>query len=256
MADFALTTFSSKGKLLQIEYALNAVGKGDTAIGIYNFNFLKKGIKAKNGVVIVVEKKLTSILVDEASVKKISVISDNIGATYAGLGPDFRILSQAARKIVQKYHMQYEEQMYVSTLSRETAALIQESTQSGGVRPFGVSILVAGYDEEGPHLIQLDPSGAYYAWKATAIGKQTKNAKAFLEKRYNQDMEIEDAINTALLTLKEGFEGQMTSTNIEVGVIRENRVFEILAPSVVKDYLDELDIRPRVQNTVIWYFLK
>ena len=65
-----------------------------------NFNFLKKGIKAKNGVVIVVEKKLTSILVDEASVKKISVISDNIGATYAGLGPDFRILSQAARKIV------------------------------------------------------------------------------------------------------------------------------------------------------------
>lgn len=72
-------------------------------------------------------------------------------------------------------------------------------------------MLVAGYDNEGPHLYQLDPSGAYYGWKATAIGKQAKNAKAFLEKRYNQDMEIEDAINTALLTLKEGFEGKIQS---------------------------------------------
>lgn len=89
MSDFALTTFSSKGKLLQIEYALNAVSKGDTAIGI----------KAKNGVVLVVEKKLSSILVDEASVKKITHLADNIGATYAGIGPDFRILSQHARKI-------------------------------------------------------------------------------------------------------------------------------------------------------------
>lgn len=84
---------------------------------------------------------------------------------------------------------------------------IQRATQSGGIRPYGVSALVAGYDEEGPHLLQLDPSGAYYSWKATAVGKQAKNAKAFLEKRYNVDMEIEDAINTALLTLKEGFEG-------------------------------------------------
>lgn len=68
----------------------------------------------------------------------------------------------------------------------------------------------------------MDPSGAYYEWKATAIGKNQKNAKVFLEKRYNKDMELDDVVHTALLTLKEGFEGQMTSHNIEVGVITED----------------------------------
>lgn len=93
MGDYGLTTFSSKGKLLQIEYALNAVSKGETAIGI----------KAKNGVVLVVEKKLSTILMDEESYHKITLLSDNIGATYAGLGPDSRVLSEVARKIVIKH---------------------------------------------------------------------------------------------------------------------------------------------------------
>lgn len=66
---------------------------------------------------------------------------------------------------------------------------------------------MAGYDENGPQLYQVDPSGSYFAWKASAIGKNMANAKTFLEKRYSEDMELEDAIHTALLTLKEGFEG-------------------------------------------------
>ena len=60
-----------------------------------------------------------------------------------------------------------------------------------GVRPFGVSLLVAGYDEQGPQLFQVDPSGSYFAWKASAIGKNMTNAKTFLEKRYSDDMELE-----------------------------------------------------------------
>ena len=83
----------------------------------------------------------------------------------------------------------------------------QEYTQSGGVRPFGLSLLVAGYDDNGPQLYQVDPSGAYFGWKATAIGKNHINAKNFLEKRYNEEMELDDAVHTALLTLREGFEG-------------------------------------------------
>lgn len=75
------------------------------------------------------------------------------------------------------------------------------------MRPFGVSLLMAGYDENGPQLYQIDPSGSYFAWKASAIGKNMVNAKAFLEKRYSEEMELEDAVHTALLTLKEGFEG-------------------------------------------------
>lgn len=92
----------------------------------------------------------------------------------------------------------------MSQLTREIASTMQEFTQSGGVRPFGVSMLVAGYDEDGPQLYQVDPSGSYWAWKASAIGKNSVNAKTFLEKRYDPTMELEDAIHTAILTLKEG----------------------------------------------------
>jgi 20S proteasome subunit alpha 2 len=83
---------------------------------------------------------------------------------------------------------------------------MQEFTQSGGVRPFGVSLMVAGYDDNGPQLYQVDPSGAFFGWKASAIGKNYVNSKTFLEKRYSDDIEIEDAIHTAILTLKESFE--------------------------------------------------
>lgn len=168
---------------------------------------------------------------------------------------------------------------------------MQEYTQSGGVRPFGVSLLVAGMDGDGvPRLFQVDPSGAYFGWKATAIGKVRKtrenthwhyyfmthyiippiaisstqnhqhrciihnliinlidknnqgyvNANNFLEKRYQDDMELEDAIHTALLTLREGFEGEMNGHNIEVGVVsKADGKFRLLNPEQIQDYLDE-----------------
>ncbi|KAI0241798.1 Protein phosphatase PP2A regulatory subunit B [Massospora cicadina] len=93
---------------------------------------------------------------------------------------------------------------------------MQEFTQKGGVRPFGVSLLMAGYDTTGPSLYQVDPSGAYFPWKATAIGKNMINAKTFLEKRFDGEMEIEDAVHTAILTLKEGFEGVRSYTRPNV----------------------------------------
>jgi 20S proteasome subunit alpha 2 len=118
---------------------------------------------------------------------------------------------------------------------------MQEFTQSGGVRPFGVSLLVAGFDDEGPQLCQIDPSGSYFSWKATAIGKNMVNAKTFLEKRYADEIELEDAIHTAILTLKEGFEGQVTENNIEIGIIGDDHVFKVLSVAETRDYLQELE---------------
>jgi 20S proteasome subunit alpha 2 len=118
---------------------------------------------------------------------------------------------------------------------------MQEYTQSGGVRPFGVSLLVAGVDADNtPRLYQVDPSGAYFGWKATAIGKNYVNAKSFLERRYQEGMELEDAIHTALLTLREGFEGEMNSENIELGIVSvTDGKFRLLTPAEIQDYLDE-----------------
>jgi len=132
----------------------------------------------------------------------------------------------------------------VTQIVRDLAAVMQEFTQSGGVRPFGVSLLIAGWDEQyGCQLYQVDPSGSYWAWKASAIGKGMINARTFLEKRYKDEIRLDDAIHTAILTLKEGFEGEMTPNNIELGVVQEvdgHMVFRVLPPEEAKDYLSEL----------------
>eukprot|EP00899_Mesostigma_viride_P020078 jgi/Mesvir1/28071/Mv04664-RA.1 len=228
---FSLTTFSPSGKLVQIEYALNAVAAGATSLGI----------EATNGVVIATEKKLPSVLIDESSVQKICLLTPNIGLVYSGMGADTRVLVRKSRKVAAQYYRLYHEPIPVAQLVRETAAVMQEFTQSGGVRPFGVSLLIAGHDDKGPQLYQVDPSGSYFAWKASAIGKNMVNAKTFLEKRYTSEMELEDAVHTAILTLKEGFEGQLSGKNIEIGIIGADQKFRVLTPAEVDDYLGEVE---------------
>jgi 20S proteasome subunit alpha 2 len=227
--NFSLTTFNKTGKLLQIEYALNRVQQGKMALGI----------RATNGVVIACDRKVPTILVDEKEYEKIQAITPSTGFVYAGMGPDFRVLVRDARKSSQKYFLTYREIQPVSQIVKESAKLMQEYTQSGGVRPFGVSCLVAGFDDDGPQLYQVDPSGAAFGWKATAIGKNYINAKNFLERRYHDDVELDDAVHIALLTLRESYEGEMNEHNIEVGVIGPDRVFRVLTPEEVKDYLEE-----------------
>jgi len=226
---FSLTTFSRTGKLLQIEYALNAVANGRTSLGIC----------ARNGVVIVSDKKVQSSLIDSDETSKVEQITPSAGMTFSGVGPDYRVLVRKARKSSQAYFRQYREQQPIGQLVKGVAGVMQQYTQSGGVRPFGVSLLVAGYDEDGPSLYQVDPSGAYFGWRATAIGKNYVNGKAFLEKRFNEEMELEDAVHTALLTLREGFEGEMTADNIEVAIVDETKVFRSLSVAEIQDYLDE-----------------
>lgn len=169
---------------------------------------------------------------------------------YAGMGPDYRVLVDKARKVSHTgYKRIYNEYPPTRILVQDVARVVQEATQSGGVRPYGVSLLVAGWDEGvepateeavkerdpedkptgktggilkgGPSLYQVDPSGSYYPWKATAIGKHATSAKTFLEKRYTEGLELEDAIHIALLTLKETIEGEMNGDTIEIGELRE-----------------------------------
>lgn len=151
------------------------------------------------------------------------------------MGPDYRVLVDKARKVSHTgYKRIYNEYPPTRILVQDVARVVQEATQSGGVRPYGVSLLVAGWDEGvepegqggktggilkgGPSLYQVDPSGSYYPWKATAIGKHATSAKTFLEKRYTEGLELEDAIHIALLTLKETIEGEMNGDTIEIGM--------------------------------------
>ena len=173
---------------------------------------------------------------------------------YSGMGPDYRVLVDKARKVSHTgYKRIYNEYPPTRILVQDVARVMQEATQSGGVRPYGVSLLIAGYDEGvlpeqeeeqeaeelgvggerikktsktggilkgGPSLYQVDPSGSYFPWKATAIGKSATSAKTFLEKRYTEGLELEDAVHIALLTLKETIEGEMNGDTVEIGELR------------------------------------
>jgi 20S proteasome subunit alpha 2 len=258
-----------------LEYALNAVNQGITALGI----------KATNGIVIATEKKSSSPLADQSSLSKISDITPNIGMVYSGMGPDYRVLVDRARKVSHtEYKRIYNEYPPTRILVQDVARVMQEATQSAGVRPYGVSLLIAGWDEGiepedeektsledseekkvnrktggihkgGPMLYQVDPSGSYYPWKATAIGKSATKAKTFLEKRYSEELELEDAIHIALLTLKDNIEGEMNGDSIEIGIVGapaehllglegvEGAVgprFRKLTPQEIEDYLTSL----------------
>ncbi|KAL1460953.1 hypothetical protein WDU94_012887 [Cyamophila willieti] len=225
---FSLTTFSPSGKLVQIEYALAAVEAGAPSVGI----------KASNGIVLATEKKQKTILFEDC-IHKVEPITDYIGMVYSGMGPDYRLLVKKARKIAQQYKLVYQENIPTQQLVQRVAAIMQEYTQSGGVRPFGVSLLICGWDQNRPYLYQCDPSGAYFAWKATAMGRNYINGKTFLEKRYSEDLELDDAVHTAILTLKEGFEGQMTAENIEIGIADETG-FRRLDVATVRDHLSNI----------------
>lgn len=139
---------SPSGKLVQIEYALAAVASGAPSVGI----------KAMNGVVLATEKKQKSIIAEEHSIFKVEQVADHIGMIYSGMGPDYRLLVKRARKIAQQYFLIYNEPIPTTQLVQRVAQIMQEYTQSGGVRPFGVSLLIAGWDNERPYLFQCDPS--------------------------------------------------------------------------------------------------
>jgi len=197
MENFGLTTFSRDGKLGQIDFALEAMGRGEPSIGIC----------AKNGVVLASEKKINSILVDETSFHKIELLGVAKGVTFAGLSTDFQALLLKGRKDYHKFFSKYKTPISTGRMAGELGKVMQEATHSGGIRPFGVSLLVAGYDDDGSHLYQIDPSGASFGWKATAIGRNMIAMKNFLEKRYSDGIELEDAIHLAILMLRENYEG-------------------------------------------------
>ena len=132
--------------------------------------------------VLATEKKQKSILYDERSVHKVEPITKHIGLVYSGMGPDYRGLVHRARKLAQQCYLVYREPIPTARLVQGVASVI-EYTQSGGVCPFEVSLLICGWNEGWPYLFWSDPSGAYFVWKATAMGKNYVNGKTFLEKR-------------------------------------------------------------------------
>ena len=221
--DRAIVVFSPEGRMYQVEYARKAVEKATTAVGVV-FN---------DGVVLIATKLLQKLLVAE-SVEKIGRIDEHIGAAAAGILADARVLMEYARVRSQVNRITYETPIEISALVRDISDREQRFTQMGGIRPYGVSLLIAGMDGA-PHLFETDPSGTIREWKAHAIGRGSKDAKKFLIEKYKEPMTKEAALDLAVKALKAG-EKKIMSRAIEIGVVEKHK-FSLLPRQEIKDIL-------------------
>ncbi|KAJ3313188.1 Proteasome subunit alpha type-4 [Boothiomyces sp. JEL0838] len=227
--DRALTVFSPDGHLFQVEYALEAVRKGTCAVGV----------RGKDVVVLGVEKKSVLKLQDPRTIRKTAMLDDHICMASAGLTADARVLINKARIECQSHRLTVEDAVSVEYITRHIATIQQKYTQSGGVRPFGISTLIIGFDSDKiPKLYQTDPSGIYSAWKANAIGRSSKTVREFLELNYKDDLSREDSIKLAVKSLLEVV--QTGAKNIEIAVMDINGV-EFLEQEQVETISAEIE---------------
>lgn len=190
--DRASTMFSPDGRLLQVEYAKEAVKQGSTAIGVV----------CKDGVILIADKRVADKLIVAEAVEKIFQVDKHIGATATGYIMDGRILVERAQLIAQQHQITYAVPIETLTLVKEISDIKQSYTQYGGARPFGVSILFIGVDDEKPILFVTEPTGIFFEYKAAALGEGADAVKEILYKEYAETMSMEDAIKMCIRALK------------------------------------------------------
>jgi len=206
--DRTIAVFSPDGRMFQVEYAKEAVKRGVTCIGII----------FKDGVLLASVKPKGKLVVTD-STEKIFKVDTSIAAVAAGLLADARAIVQQARVKSQVHRITYEESIDVWTLARSIGDRMQMSTLYAGLRPFGVSLLIAGSDVNGPHLIESDPSGMLYEWKAYAIGRGASVANKLLEQKWKQNMSEADAMKLAMDVLAKT-EKSKKETTLDMAIIK------------------------------------
>jgi len=155
----------------------------------------------------------------------------------------------------QRYTLTYQEPIPVEQLIINICDRKQGYTQFGGLRPFGVSFLWAGWDKNyGFQLYQSDPSGNYGGWKATAIGANNQAAQSILKQEYKNDMELGDAVKLAIKVLNKSMDStSLTSEKLElatVSMVDGKLVYKILDNATVDTALKELDLaQPAAQSS-------
>jgi len=234
--DSRTTIFSPEGRLYQVEYAMEAITQAGAAVGILS----------KEGVVLGCEKRITSKLLDiRKATEKLYKIDDHLSCAVAGITADANILINYARLAAQRYFYTYQEPIPIEQLLQIVCDLKQGYTQFGGLRPFGVSFLFAGYDEHfGFQLYQSDPSGNYGGWKATAIGANNQSAQSILKTDYKiNEMSLKEAQILAVKVLSKTMDTTSpTPDKLEFATVtrRDNKVvYHVFTKTELEELIKE-----------------
>ena len=223
----ALTIFSPDGRLFQVEYALEAVRRGNTIIGL----------RCTDGVVLAAQLRIHP-LQERTSNEKIFKIDEAIGAATSGLSADARALIDQARIIAQIHRLTYGEPIPVCSLTKQVCDYIQSYTQHGGVRPFGVSLILVGIDDA-PQLFVTDPIGSFWSYKAHAVGQGATTAIKILEKEYSPSITIDAGLALAIQALKASAGTPLTPDALEAAVIPSDEGrFTLLSSHDIRQLLE------------------
>ena len=231
--DRGITIFSPDGRLYQVEYAREAVERGTAVVGV----------RSPQGVVLAADKHIRSPLLEPDSVEKLHAIDGHVGVASAGHAADARRLVDLARRTAQGNRLRYDEPIGVETLTKDLSDHVQEFTQTGGARPFGVALLVAGIEDGQPRLFETDPSGTPYEWQATAIGSHGDEIRAYLDEEYDRDLDLEGAIDLALQALAEPKSEHFSPEGVGVATVDvESENFRTLNADEKRERLAALDL--------------
>jgi proteasome alpha subunit len=231
--DRGITIFSPDGRLYQVEYAREAVKRGTASVGV----------RTDDGVVLAADRRARSPLIERDSIEKIHKADDHIGIASAGHVADARKLIDVARRQAQINQVRYDEPVAVEGLTKTLTDHIQEYTQTGGARPFGVALLVAGIEDGEPRLFETDPSGTPYEWQAVGVGGDRDEVQNYLEEAYNPDADLEGGLETALTALARVSDGDLDPDGVDVATIDvETEQFERLSTDEIESRLAEIDL--------------
>ncbi|KAF9076009.1 proteasome subunit alpha type-3 [Rhodocollybia butyracea] len=182
--DLSASTYSPDGRIFQVEYANKAVENSGTAIGL----------RVKDGIVLAVEKLVHSKLLIPDANRRIQTLDRHIGMATAGLLADGRQLANRAREESSNFRDNFKSPALVKYVSDRLGSFVQVYTLYSSVRPFGISTIIGGVDQDGPSLYVIEPSGVFFGYHGAAIGKGRQLAKTELEKLKLAELSTREAV--------------------------------------------------------------
>ena len=219
------SNFSPEGRLYQIEYAVQAVKMGATVFGI----------QSEGGIILAVEKKKISELIENKSIGKIIMLNNFIFCCFSGLTSDGRICIEKIRIYLENNSFLFNSLNCIEKCSRKIRQIISNvySGENGEMyinRPLGVSFLVSGFDLLNCHLFSIDPAGNSTKKQIASLGNGSKDATFVIREGYRKKMTMEEIEKLAIKSMRVVIENKITESDLELCIL-DSKIKEVIFPT-------------------------